>query len=141
MMWARRVLFLASALVLAAASIGIAAISNAPGPGRPRPAGAAELPRITFVAAPGSSILLDGPYGDRWVKAVEGTAGQVLLYGGRPADTVYFSTSKGTTLGNDTVFGSAPLPYLRPVKEHDDAASPLSHWSVTLPFGDLARFL
>ena len=65
----------------------------------------------------------------------------MLLYGGRPADTVYFSTSKGTTLGNDTVFGSAPLPYLRPVKEHDDAASPLSHWSVTLPFGDLARFL
>src|SRR5438128_5828998 len=249
MMRARRVLFLASALVLAAASIGIAAISNAPGPGRPRPAAAAELPRITFVAAPGSSILLhgtypsvtsscvttvqpilharypgtieigkdpdgslfvigvlpfedylkgiaevprtwplaaleaqvvaarsyalanlaypdptgsrlgyelcttdacqvyrglgvsDGPYGDRWVKAVDATTSQVLLYNGRPADTVYFSTSKGTTVGNDKVFGSAPLPYLRPVKEHDDGASPVSHWTVTLPFGDVARFL
>jgi len=83
----------------------------------------------------------DGPYGDRWVKAVDGTASQVLLYGGRPADTVYFSTSKGTTVGNEKVFGSAPLPYLRPVKEHDDGASPLSHWTVTLPFGDVTRFL
>src|SRR2546428_5826673 len=83
----------------------------------------------------------DGPYGDRWVKAVDGTTSQVLLYNGRPADTVYFSTSKGTTIGNDKVFGSAPLPYLRPVKEHDDGASPLSHWTVTLPFGDVARFL
>ena len=27
------------------------------------------------------------------------------------------------------------------MKEHDDGASPLSHWTVTLPFGDLARFL
>ena len=83
----------------------------------------------------------DGPYGDQWVKAVDTTASQVLLYGSRPADTVYFSTSKGTTVGNDKVFGSAPLPYLRPVKENDDGASPLSHWAVTLPFGDLARFL
>ena len=83
----------------------------------------------------------DGPYGDRWVKAVDATTSQVLLYNGRPADTVYFSTSKGTTVGNDKVFGSAPLPYLRPVKEHDDGASPLSHWSVTLPFADVARFL
>ncbi len=83
----------------------------------------------------------DGPYGDRWVKAVDATTGLVLLYNGRPADTVYFSTSKGTTVGNDKVFGSAPLPYLRPVKEHDDGASPLSHWTVTLPFGDVARFL
>jgi SpoIID/LytB domain protein len=75
------------------------------------------------------------------VKAVDQTNAQVLLYHGRPADTVYFSTSKGTTLGNDAVFGSAPLPYLRPVKERDDGASPLSHWTVTLPLGDVARFL
>lgn len=83
----------------------------------------------------------DGPYGDRWVKAVDATASQVLLYRDRPADTVYFSTSNGKTLGNDKVFGSAALPYLRPVRERDDGASPLSHWAVTLPFGDVARFL
>jgi stage II sporulation protein D len=77
----------------------------------------------------------------RWDAAVARTQGQVLLYGGRPADTVYFSTSNGHTYGNDQVFGSAPLPYLRPVVERDDHASPTSHWRVPLPFGSLETFL
>ena len=77
----------------------------------------------------------------RWIAAVQRTAGQVLLYDGRPADTVYFSTSNGHTYGNDQVFGSTPLPYLRPVVERDDGASPTSHWRVALPFADLATFL
>lgn len=77
----------------------------------------------------------------RWYGAVRRTAGQVLLFDGRPAETVYFSTSNGQTYGNDEVFGSAPLPYLRPVIEQDDGASPTSHWSVRLPFEDLATFL
>lgn len=77
----------------------------------------------------------------RWFGAVRRTTGQVLLYEGRPADTVYFSTSNGDTYGNDEVFGSAPLPYLRPVVERDDGASPLSHWRVRLPFDDVATFL
>jgi stage II sporulation protein D (peptidoglycan lytic transglycosylase) len=84
-----------------------------------------------------------GAIGDarRWFRAVRRTTGRVLLYEGRPADTVYFSTSNGHTYGNEDVFGSSPLPYLRPVPEHDDTASPTSHWSVTIPFGDLAAFL
>jgi stage II sporulation protein D len=77
----------------------------------------------------------------RWYAAVHHTEGQVLLYGGQPADTVYFSTSNGHTYGNDQVFGSAPLPYLRPVVERDDGASPTSHWSVPIPFDDLTTFL
>ncbi len=77
----------------------------------------------------------------RWYQAVRSTAGRVLLYEGRPAETVYFSTSNGHTYGNDQVFGSAPLPYLRPVVERDDGASPTSHWRVRLPFGDIATFL
>jgi len=77
----------------------------------------------------------------RWFAAVRRTSGQVLLYGDRPADTVYFSTSNGQTYGNDEVFGSAPLPYLRPVVERDDGASPVSHWNVRVPFDDLASFL
>src|SRR5204863_2899725 len=77
----------------------------------------------------------------RWDEAVHHTSGRVLLYGGRPADTVYFSTSNGHTYGNDQVFGSAPLPYLRPVVERNDGASPTSHWRVRLPFRDLTRFL
>jgi stage II sporulation protein D len=77
----------------------------------------------------------------RWYAAVRHTSGEVLLYDGRPAETVYFSTSNGQTYGNDEVFGSPPLPYLRPVVERDDGDSSVSHWSVRLPFGDLATFL
>ncbi len=77
----------------------------------------------------------------RWDAAVRHTRGQVLVYGDRPADTVYFSTSNGHTYGNDQVFGSSPLPYLRPVPERDDGASPTSHWRVALPFDDVATFL
>ncbi len=77
----------------------------------------------------------------RWYDAVEGTNGQVLLSGGLPADTLYFSTSNGRTHGNDEVFGTAPLPYLRPVPERDDRASPESHWRASIPLADLTRFL
>jgi stage II sporulation protein D len=84
-----------------------------------------------------------GAVGDerRWYRAVRRTTGDVLLFDGRPADTVYFSTSNGHTYGNDQVFGSAPLPYLRPVVERNDTASPTSHWSVTIPYADLKAFL
>jgi SpoIID/LytB domain protein len=82
-----------------------------------------------------------GPYGDRWRRAVDDTAGEVLLYKGKPADALYFSTSNGSTIGNDKVFGTDPLPYLRPVVEKDDGASPLSHWKATLPYDDVGRFL
>lgn len=77
----------------------------------------------------------------RWYRAVRRTSGEVLLYDDRPAETVYFSTSNGQTYGNDEVFGSAPLPYLRPVVEDDDGASAVSRWQVRLPFEDLATFL
>ena len=77
----------------------------------------------------------------RWVRAVRRTDGEVLLDGGVPATTVYFSTSNGRTYGNEDVFGSEPLSYLRPVSERDDGASPTSRWRVRLPFGDLTAFL
>jgi stage II sporulation protein D len=77
----------------------------------------------------------------RWIRAVRRTDGEVLLDGGGPATTVYFSTSNGRTYANEDVFGSEPLPYLRPVTERDDGASPTSRWRVRLPFGDLTAFL
>ena len=82
-----------------------------------------------------------GPWGERWVQAVEETAGQVLLHAGQPAVTFYSSTSPGQTFDNEEVFGGEPLPYLRGVDEPDDGASPLAHWRVEVPFDDLARFL
>ncbi|HXF56457.1 MAG TPA: SpoIID/LytB domain-containing protein, partial [Actinomycetota bacterium] len=83
----------------------------------------------------------EGPYGDRWRRAVRATRGEVLLYRGEPADTLYFSTSNGRTYGNEEVFGSDPLPYLRPRTERDDGASPVSRWRARIPLRDLARFL
>jgi stage II sporulation protein D len=77
----------------------------------------------------------------RWYAAVRRTDGRSLVFDGRPADAVYFSTSNGRTYGNDEVFGSAPLPYLRGVVERDDGASPTSRWRVEIPHDDLAEFL
>ena len=82
-----------------------------------------------------------GPYGERWRTAVRATSRQVLVFQGKPAETVYSSTSNGRTYGNDEVFGSDPLPYLRPVRERDDGESPLSRWQVRVPLSDLRRFL
>ena len=76
-----------------------------------------------------------------WYRAVRATDGEVLLHEGRPAETVYFSTSDGRTYGNDEVFGSSPLPYLRGVIERDDGVSPTSHWSARIPLHDLTTFL
>ena len=77
----------------------------------------------------------------RWYAAVRRTTGQVLLFDGRPADTVYSSTSNGRTYANEDVFGSEPLPYLRPVVERDDGASPTSRWQARIGLRDLATFL
>jgi SpoIID/LytB domain protein len=82
-----------------------------------------------------------GPWGDRWVRAVQETAGEVLLDGGEPAITYYSSTSPGRTFDVEDRFGGEALPYLRGVEEEDDGASPLSRWRVEMPFDDLARFL
>jgi SpoIID/LytB domain protein len=82
-----------------------------------------------------------GPYGDRWQRAVRQTRGEVILYRGRPAETLYSSTSNGRTYGNEDVYGTDPLPYLRPVEERDDTASPLSLWRAEIALDDLARFL
>lgn len=82
-----------------------------------------------------------GPWGDRWVRAVEETAGQALAYDGAPAVTFYSSTSPGHTFDNEDVFGGEPLPYLRGIREPDDGASPVARWRVEMPLEDVARFL
>lgn len=88
----------------------------------------------------GASIQ-NGPSGDRWVQAVNDTAGQILEYQGKPIDAFYFSTSNGHTYSNSTVFGGSPLPYLQPVTESDDGGSPTSNWSVRMPLTDVAQVL
>src|SRR2546427_487752 len=151
-MRARPLLVLAFALALAAGANLVAAVGNVHSlPGRPQKAFASELPRVRFVAAPGSSILLHGTYPKFSSSCVAPV--QPILHARYPGTIEIGRDTDGTLFvigvlpfedylkGNDKVFASAPLPYLRPVKEHDDGASPLSHWTVTLSFGDVARFL
>jgi stage II sporulation protein D len=83
----------------------------------------------------------EGVYGQNWAKAVDDTAGQILQYGGKPIDAFYFSTSNGHTYSAADVFGGSAVPYLQPVNESDDTASPTSNWSVRMPLTDLAEIL
>jgi stage II sporulation protein D len=61
-------------------------------------------------------------------RAVRDTRLQVVKYKGRIAQTFFFSTSGGWTENNENVWGGAPVPYLRGVKDPFDGASPLHRW-------------
>src|SRR5437660_12584643 len=71
-----------------------------------------------------------GTAGKRWLQAVHETAGQVLLYKGKPALTRFHSSSGGRTLPNEALFTEGPLPYLPGVDDPGDVVSPLHRWSV-----------
>jgi stage II sporulation protein D len=59
--------------------------------------------------------------------AVQATAGQVVLYGGRVAKTFFFSTSGGRTASSADMFGTA-VPYLVSVADPYDSVSPYHDW-------------
>lgn len=73
-------------------------------------------------------------YGRRWVKAVNGTAGQVVTYQGAMIQAFYSSSSGGYTENNENVWGGTPIPYLRGVCDPGDftAANPNRVWEVTM---------
>ena len=55
-------------------------------------------------------------------QAVAATANQVVLFGGKVAETYFFSTSGGHTENNENSFlGGTPLPYLRGVPDPNEA--------------------
>jgi SpoIID/LytB domain protein len=59
--------------------------------------------------------------------AVQATAGQVVLYGGRVAKTFFFSTSGGRTMSAADAWGT-PIPYLVSVPDPYDTLSPYHDW-------------
>ena len=64
-------------------------------------------------------------------QAVAETAYQVVMAGGKVAQTFFFSTSGGHTENNENSFlGGTPLPYLRGVPDPNEAAagSPYHSW-------------
>lgn len=74
-----------------------------------------------------------GTDGDRWVAAVEATAGLVVLYEDEVAMTFYMSSSGGHTEDNEAVWGGTPLPYIRGVCDPGDYVeeNPSATWTVT----------
>jgi stage II sporulation protein D len=64
-------------------------------------------------------------------KAVAATAGEVVLYAGKVATTLYFSTSGGKTASALDVFGQS-IPYLVSRPDPWDKASPHHRWGPVL---------
>ena len=64
---------------------------------------------------------------DRATKAIAATAGQVLTYEGKIADTLFHSTSGGNTIAADEAFGTA-VPYLVGVDDPFSSLSPVHAW-------------
>ncbi|HET8743291.1 MAG TPA: SpoIID/LytB domain-containing protein [Gaiella sp.] len=74
-------------------------------------------------------------------RAVTETRGQVLSFGGAPAQTFYFSSSGGRTLSALDAFGE-DLPYLVSVADPWDEVSPNHRWATQVMSGAaLARKL
>lgn len=69
--------------------------------------------------------------------AVAATTNQVLLYAGKPAETLFHSDSGGMTESREALWG-AGVPYLVPVKEDVQRTSP---WQVTLSETDFLKKL
>lgn len=81
-----------------------------------------------------------GPGGSRWREAVDSTADELLVYGGRPAEALYSSTTGGRTRSVQDVFGTSPLPYLRAVASPGEQ-SPFVRWSFDLTGPEMASLL
>jgi SpoIID/LytB domain protein len=78
----------------------------------------------------GADKVLEDSGGDRWQQAVDATAGEVLVYDGRPILARYFSTSGGRTYANEEAFpNEGPRPYLVSIEDPDDAVSPYHRWT------------
>jgi stage II sporulation protein D len=73
---------------------------------------------------------VEGEYGDRWRTAVETTAGEVLLYEGRPIEAVYTSMVGSRSRANQDVWASSPVPYLQPVDSPEVGIAPYAQWTV-----------
>ena len=69
--------------------------------------------------------------------AVGRTAGQLLTYGGRPAQALFHADCGGQTSAAERIWGGDPRPYLQPVRDDTCARDPASAWtfSATLVAG------
>jgi stage II sporulation protein D len=73
-------------------------------------------------------------------QAEEETAGQVLMYEGQIAETLFSACSGGKTESNENVFGAA-IPYLVGVPDPYDEACPLHNWTLNLSGPEMTQKL
>jgi stage II sporulation protein D len=74
--------------------------------------------------------------------AVAGTAGEIVVFNGKPIVTYYFSTSGGRTENIENSFlGAEPEPYLVSVDDPFDNASPRHRWTKRMSLGSAQRRL
>ena len=81
-----------------------------------------------------------GASGERWVKAVDDTAGLVVLYNGSPVQSFYSSSSGGHTEDNEKQWGGSAIGYLRGRCDPGDFASgsnPNNNWSIEMSESEL----
>ncbi len=89
----------------------------------------------------GGLDLVGGSIGDRWQEAVSATSGEVLLFEGEPALTLYFSTTGGSTSSIEDVYADRePVPYLRGVPSVGET-SPFVEWSFDVPAGAMREII
>jgi stage II sporulation protein D len=62
--------------------------------------------------------------------AAAATRGQVVMYGGKIAETLFSACSGGHTESIQNVFGGAAIPYLQGVPDPYDDACPLHTWTL-----------
>lgn len=74
------------------------------------------------------------------VQAVNETKGQILTYGGAPAQIFFFSDSGGMTTGSESVWGAA-IPYLTPKADPVPNDSPNTTWQATLTMAQIGKKL
>lgn len=84
------------------------------------------------------SVLLNSDISSAVENAVDAVLGVGIYYNGSYANTVYHSTSAGSTTSSQAVWGGA-LPYLVSVKSSYDSKSPYYQSSYTISEDDFAR--
>lgn len=77
-------------------------------------------------------VYQNSPEAESSTKAVENTAGKILLSDGAPICAYYFSTSHGKTSTDEVWEASAPSSYLQSVACSYDAAEPWYKWKVSV---------
>ncbi len=72
--------------------------------------------------------------------SIDTTRGKVILYGGKPINALYYSTSGGVTANNEDVWGGNSTPYLRSVNDRgNETKSPRLKWEVKISKNELSK--